>query len=183
MYKTPRNRRIPTKNLTTPHFPPTINQRQHPTPFLDDHIPQSPPNAPRSSLAACTADALGPRSYSTYTADGSGISPFGAQAVPGWEEVGRGDGGGGGWGAWFDIWVFRRGREGSRWKGLDGMGPGGAGKRKKGKGVFVGEGFGAQKRVFRESNVMLLATTKVLLVIHAPDPLNPTTSNPFSGQL
>lgn len=63
------------------------------------------------------------------------------------------------------------------------MGPGGARKRKKGKGVFVGEGFEAQKRVFRESNVMLLATTKVLLVIHAPDPLNPTTSNPFSGQL
>ncbi len=45
------------------------------------------------------------------------------------------------------------------------------------KGV-LGEGFGAQKRVFRESNVMLLATTKVLLVIHAPNPLNPTTSNP-----
>lgn len=59
-----------------------------------------------------------------YTADGSGISPFGAQAVPGWEGRGKWRKGG----AWFESGVCGAGGEflvrGSKrgWDGRGGMG-------------------------------------------------------------
>ncbi len=49
-------------------------------------------------------------------------------------------------------------------KGWDG----GARKRKGRKGVFVGEGFEAQRGIFRESNVMLLATTPRFFLCSMP---------------